>query len=751
MQQENIIQSYAKRWQLLRVLEALLYGLGIGVCIGLITKSGVLGVLVSGIVIAIAVAIIKPWKITVERASRYIDRHLTTAEYSTSLLLTPPAALTGLGKLQQHKINQILTTQIKELRPKSRIKSAITVAIGFIVVGVLVSSLYTYNVYNHLPDAVEDVILFAGTEAVEASYNPPTLQDQKLRIAYPPYTGIEPQLTTKMNVKMVEGSRVSWELHFDDPVKSVDLEGFEGQKTAMNMASQDGQGRSAIFRKTLYPLTSSYYNFRFTDTLGAEYASEIYAVEVFKDKAPVIQITEIPQFTSFDHTAVKELNFTVQLDDDFGLAQATIIATVSKGSGESVKFREEKLAFDQSLSVGSKTGRLSKKLKLDALKMELGDELYFYVEASDQKTPKVNVSRSETFFAVIKDTVSDSFGVAGTLGADLMPDYFRSQRQLIIDTEKLIEQKSKLTNKEFISRSNELGFDQKSLRLKYGQFMGDEEDSGIAVAPEIDVEDFDPEDPTAGFRHDHDSENEHNLVEEDHADHDHGHNEDHDGEGDEESPLEKYIHNHDDPEGSTLFTESLRGKLKDAMAQMWDAELYLRLATPEASLPYQYKALTLIQEIKNSARIYVHRIGFDPPPIKEDKRLSGDLEEVNTIYNNQNLALDDPYKAMRESISLLEDRMRTDRLLITADREILSRAGEELALLAIKEPSRYLNTLQRLKWLTEDKQPDQNILRSVQKGLLQALPDTEASPTVIQQYRSVLGHRFIQELRANGH
>ena len=24
----------------------------------------------------------------------------------------------------------------------------------------------------------------------------------------------------------------------------------------------------------------------------------------------------------------------------------------------------------------------------------------------------------------------------------------------------------------------------------------------------------------------------------------------------------------------------------------------------------------LIQEIKNSARIYVHRIGFDPPPIK---------------------------------------------------------------------------------------------------------------------------------------
>ncbi len=36
-----------------------------------------------------------------------------------------------------------------------------------------------------------------------------------------------------------------------------------------------------------------------------------------------------------------------------------------------------------------------------------------------------------------------------------------------------------------------------------------------------------------------------------------------------------------------------------------------------------------IQEIKNSARIYVHRIGFDPPPIKEDRRLTGKLKFNN--------------------------------------------------------------------------------------------------------------------------
>ena len=106
--------------------------------------------------------------------------------------------------------------------------------------------------------------------------------------------------------------------------------------------------------------------------------------------------------------------------------------------------------------------------------MDVGDELYFYIEAYDEKEPKRSVARSETYFAVIKDTITDQFAVQGTLGVDQMPDYFRSQRQLIIDTEKLIKDKPTISTQEFKFRSNELGFDQKALRLKYGQFMGDE-------------------------------------------------------------------------------------------------------------------------------------------------------------------------------------------------------------------------------------------------------------------------------------
>lgn len=746
MQGQTIIQRYTKRWQFDLLVEAVLYGLGIGMCAAFILRNSIAGVIIGGIATGIIILVLRPWKITEKKVSTYIDEHLDTSEYSTSLLLSTSDTLTGLAQLQQQKITELLRGDIQQLKWQTGIKRASISAILLVGIGLLV--FYNATSLNPEPNATIEEIVFSSTDSVVPAYKPPILIDQKLIIKYPVYTGIGTRSAASMTAKILEGSQLYWELQFDSPVSSVVIEGFDSQKVKMNPKVQNVNLTNTTFTKNLVPKNSGYYNFRFTDTLGTVYASEIYAIEVFEDQSPVVEIKGIPQFTSFDYSDVKELNFTTQLTDDFGLSEATIIATVSKGSGESVKFREEKLTFDRPLVSGIKTSLLSKKISLDALKMELGDELYFYVEARDQKTPRANITRSETFFAVIRDTVSDGFGVEGTLGADLMPDYFRSQRQLIIDTEKLIKERTQITEQEFTSRSNELGFDQKSLRLKYGQFMGDEADSGIAVTPEIDVDDFDPEDPTAGFRHDHDSENEHNLVDDEHEGHDHG--EEHAGEeGEEESPLEKYVHNHDDPEESTLFTASLRSKLKMAMAQMWDAELYLRLATPEKSLPYQYKALELIQEIKNSARIYVHRIGFDPPPIKEDKRLSGDLDEIKTLYKNDTAKKKDSFKAMRRSVSILENQLSRNQTISIEDKEIFAKAGEELALLAIKEPSKHLKTLQNLKWLTEDKKQDNTLLRSVQKGLLQALPEKQADPSTREHYRSVLEKVFIQELKAS--
>lgn len=241
----------------------------------------------------------------------------------------------------------------------------------------------------------------------------------------------------------------------------------------------------------------------------------------------------------------------------------------------------------------------------------------------------------------------------------------------------------------------------------------------------------------AAYTHDHDNENEHNLVD---------HKEEKDGEKSND-PLHEYLHNHDDPEESTLFTQSLKSKLRQALNEMWDAELYLRLYTPEKSLPYQYKALKLIQEIKNSARVYVHRIGFDPPPIKEDKRLTGKIDEVSNFRKIEELQLPEIYPSIYKTILRLEQLISNKTLITAEDKLIFEKAGNELATKAIEDPGKYLKTLQQLKRITEDRVISSSILTEVQRGLFYALPELKSNPFKKKVLTSEINELLLKELQ----
>jgi hypothetical protein len=51
----------------------------------------------------------------------------------------------------------------------------------------------------------------------------------------------------------------------------------------------------------------------------------------------------------------------------------------------------------------------------------------------------------------------------------------------------------------------------------------------------------------------------------------------------------------------------------------------LRAITPKTALPPEHKALEAIKELQQADRIYLHKTAFAPPPIKEDKRMTGDM------------------------------------------------------------------------------------------------------------------------------
>ncbi len=731
---KDILVALQNKWKLRLFLEIVLYTIGPTILCYFLGFSWVWTLAVFLGLLLLLTVIKKPWRLTLDRLASYIDQKMKSVEHSSSLLLQPSEQLSSLARLQSQKVTRTLTSNNSPILPIKGLRRASIAAFLCIGIGFLFSKT---GIANSLWSTKEnpsekEIIHFRPTDSLAPERNPPTVESQNVTISYPSYTGKGPVTTSNMNISALEGSRLTWNIKFDSEVDSVIL---ETNNNSHPMRLTDG-----FYIESTTLKAPGFYNFRFTDRRGGTYASDLYALEVIRDQPPSLEIQGVKPFESFEFAESKHLNLTALINDDYGIANAEIIATVSKGSGESVKFREEKLAFDTKVSGSKKSLELLKKIDLDLLEMEPGDELYFYVEVFDTKRPKANSNRSETFFAIINDTVSNQFEVEGTMGADLMPDYFRSQRQLIIDTEKLIADKGKLTEYEFNSTSNELGFDQKALRLKYGEFMGDEADSGIQGGqPSMDDDSHsDTEDPLAEFTHDHDGDNEHNLV-------DHEHDED-DEEKEKEDPLHDYLHNHDDPEESTLFTQSLKSKLQQAMAEMWDAELHLRLYTPGKSLPYQYRALKLIQEIKNSARIYVHRIGFDPPPIKEEVRLTGDIDEVNTFQKKAELESPPQYPSIREAIKIIEKLKNGDLSISHEDRSVFKMAGNELAVKAIEEPGKYLGTLQGLKWLTEDMGPTKELLAKVQSGLFSVIPESDPDPDKEALFTNDLDNLFLKEL-----
>lgn len=738
IQAVQYLKNIRKKWLLVKTVEVLVLAFGFGVFSYFLSLNYWLSAGIFFTFIGISFFLVNPRRYDLHKVCSHVDATVPKLQYSASLLLTPVEELSVLGRIQQQRISDELYLQKSNIKFNNRIlaKSGIALVLvlfGFVLrySGVLNSSITTEN---NTPK--NQMIQFQPLDSVTIESNPPSISNQEVVVSYPAYTNKREYTTSKMDLKVLEGSRVHWNIQFDMPIKSAVLQ-FGDEKQQMVL-------KNKTYSKSLLADYAKIYNLKFIDVQGHSYLSDLYALEIIKDEPPVIEVKGLPQFSTFNVGQEQILEFDTTITDDFGIADMYIVATVSKGSGESVKFREEKLDFDTKASKGATKMLLKKRLNLRSLKMEAGDELYFYIEAKDYKEPKANIGRTETYFSVIKDTVSNGFAVEGTLGADLMPDYFRSQRQLIIDTEKLLANKSILKEQEFNFTSNELGFDQKALRLKYGKFMGDESEG--AFSSETDdsvVEDENDEDPLDEFTHAHDSDNEHNLV-----DHEHGHEEDEKNEKDED-PLEEYLHNHEDPEASTLFAKSLKSKLKQAMTEMWDAELYLRLYEPEKSLPYQYKALKLIQEIKNSARIYVHRIGFDPPPIKESKRLSGKIDEVKNNSKEAILNTEDQYVNMRKAISRIALLLNNRDQIQTSDKILFENAGNELGVLAIQEPSKHLRTLQDLKWLSQTNVATTKDLQRVQKGLIESTPAKQTSPNLKNSFVDKLDELLLQELTKN--
>ena len=373
---------------------------------------------------------------------------------------------------------------------------------------------------------------------------------------------------------------------------------------------------------------------------GAPLATRWRRLDVQADRAPRVRVLQPDRPLTTLERGQPAWPLSVEADDDFGLGAATLQLTLAQGSGENVRFSTRTLALAGSGDATRRRYRRS--IDLGALGFAPGDDLVLRVLVRDNRSPSPQLARSPAY--ILRWPAprgAEASGVEGIVTRTL-PAYFRSQRQIIIDTEALLAVRRTLDATRFTTRSDGIGVDQRILRLRYGQFLGEESENGGPAAPRVapppkppaatealaaviaPSSDASPPAAQAGAAEPADA----------HDTHDEGAASPprvggaSASDGGQAAVVAAFGHTHDEPEAATLLDPDTRALLKSALDAMWLAEGELRTGHPERALPHEYRALRLVKQVQQASRIYLARVGLELPPIDASRRMGGKREGI---------------------------------------------------------------------------------------------------------------------------
>ena len=715
--------------------------------------------------LAFRLALVRPWTIDAAQLARHLDRANPEFEESSGLWLRPVESLKVIERMQRARIDkQLARLSLGEESPASPPPDTLRTVTAWLSAAALVAAVvgvWTFSKPFSPTSTATSSAASANAISANATSKPlaaisPKLEGVELTIRPPAYTQRPERRETTLSAEVEEGSSVSWQLTLRGEMREVSLRFGGGGRDVLPMqAIGDGrfETRRVVKESALYAVSATLPD-------GSAWSpSEIHSLKIIKDLPPIVRFvepslprTEIP---ASSNAGARRVRVRVAGTDDYGLAEAHLVVTVAKGTGEAVKFREQILEFDQPSSAGSPapTREFTRTIDLAALGLEAGDELYFHVVARDDREPTPNRARSETRFIVLKgsDGKASTPG-RGVSGVNLVPPYFRSQRQLIIDTEKLIADRSTLTEAEFRERSNELGIDQQLLRLRYGQFLGEELEEGHGPRANTEPGASGPTDASGvplELMHQHDRGAEGadaNAAREAAAPAKRA-------TGVPPSPEEiisPFVDQHDSQDEATFFDRPTKTSLRNALGAMWESEGFLRTARPAEALPAENRALEILKALQQSARAYVQRVGFEAAPLKiDERRLKGDLAAVARLER----ALESPVRTDADD-DLVRDALRvvawgrTEGFPPVAELAALRRIEPRLTEAATRNPASALAGLQSLRQLLGDGADVSRELPVLERALWKLLPAARALPSRPDESSPALSEAYFRNLES---
>jgi hypothetical protein len=725
------LEALQRQWRAESLACCLLLALASGVLLTTALHTGAgwpvwagwpIGVLSFGV----ALLLFPYWRVSLTDISRYLDRLLPELEESCGLLLRADAELGPLEKLQAIRTAGLLN----RLSTPHPLRKKLLSAAGVLALAVALSIGIVAAAGRGRDGATATVASGVRDPAQAEVASAPAIRTVSVRITPPAYTGRPVRYQSELALRVEEGALLTWELSTTVGVDSLQ---FIFNDTARLSLQPVNAGRT-LWKLTAPAIRSGFYQVRTGvrtgvrmgagtgvttgATTGARtgaWLSTLYKLEVQADEPPQVVILAPKAYTVVDYGEPTKIPLVVQLKDDYGISDASIMATVSSGKGEAVKFKEQEIRWSRSFTGDQPMYSLSKTLDLTALGLKPGDELYFYCRAKDNKGQE---TRTDMYIISLTDTAQLMSLEGMTMATDVKPEYFRSERQIIIEAEQLLKEKDTIALTAFQNRSNDLGIDQKLLRLRYGKFLGEEAEEGQPGGGPSDTTNF------GAF-------------------------------GDATKILDVFTDKHDNAEDASFFEPAVKQQLKATLNEMWKAELQLRTFRPKEALPYAYKALRLLKDLQQQSRSYVAKTGVRVTPLNPAKRETGDLAGIEApvqkamtaggMMAGGTAAGGMPETAVLRIVLGVLEAVRTDRAAVgDPARVLLEQAARRLGREAAARPGEYLDAYQALRRMVGEEGDGQQRagagdgpaaeqdIAVIERAIRKLLPDAEPVPVVVR-------------------
>ncbi|WP_029414761.1 DUF4175 family protein [Brevundimonas bacteroides] len=548
---------------------------------------------------------------------RSLDARLSAFEDSAALLFADVRALDGFRALQRRRLETRAEEAARlDLRPDWSLRPIAMAWGAALIVAVAILFWPATRSESSAPAA----------SVPTAAAGPPVLSSFRLRIVPPAYTGLPAREQATLDASVPEGSRLEWTVGLSPAPASAALSFPEAAPLPLVRAGEAWFASRVATQPFLYRVEAP--------DLARQ---RLGRIDVVADAPPAIRLIE-PDSQLVQITP-GQTRWTVvfEASDDYGvLSAATLRITLAKGEGENVTVTETTRGIAGTGEARQRRYAVTFDLAREG--MEPASDMIVQLIVTDNRPGGTQRVEGPSVILRWPSALGLADGLDG-MAQSVLPAYFRSQRQIIIDSEALIAEQRRLDRPTFVSRSNALGADQATLRNRYGQFMGGENEPGAIALPTNDAParpappPLPTNDAPASTTAQTPARTPARPALEDGHSYDDGHDHGPAPEGggffgSAVDVLNEFGHAHDTGDAATLFDPGTRSTLSQALDAMWASERALRQGEPAAALPHAYRALDLLKEAQEATRIFLRRVGSDLPPIDMARRLTGERDDI---------------------------------------------------------------------------------------------------------------------------